>query len=90
MSDLELNEEVILDHNKSPRNFHRVEEANQMTEGCNRLCGDQITLYIRLEDDLIREISFRGNNWRALASPAPKSIARYNVRFEGENINVEI
>jgi nitrogen fixation NifU-like protein len=62
MSDLrELYQEVILDHNKKPRNFQVLEGANRRAEGYNPLCGDQITVYLRLEDDVIREVSFQGS-----------------------------
>jgi nitrogen fixation NifU-like protein len=61
MSDLrELYQQVILDHYKTPRNFHELEGANQRAEGYNPLCGDQITVYLRVEGDRIREISFQG------------------------------
>jgi len=62
MSDLrELYQEVILDHNKKPRNFHKLEAANRSAEGYNPLCGDQFTVYLQLEDDVIRNISFQGS-----------------------------
>ena len=62
MSDLrELYQEVILDHNKRPRNFHKLEGANRTAEGYNPLCGDQITVSLRLEDDVIKDIGFQGS-----------------------------
>jgi nitrogen fixation NifU-like protein len=62
MSDLsELYQQMILDHNKSPRNFRKLEGANRTAEGYNPLCGDQITVYIQLEGDLIKDISFQGS-----------------------------
>lgn len=62
MSDLrELYQQVILDHNKQPRNFHRLEGANRTAEGYNPLCGDHITLYLRLEDGVIGDVSFQGS-----------------------------
>ena len=62
MSDLrELYQEVILDHNKRPRNFQKLEGANRAAEGYNPLCGDQLTVYLRLEDDMINDISFQGS-----------------------------
>ena len=61
MSELsELYQEVILDHNRSPRNFHKLEDANRVAAGNNPLCGDQVTVYARVEDDVIRDISFEG------------------------------
>src|SRR5437867_7566599 len=62
MSDLrELYQEVILDHNKRPRNFQKLERANRAAEGYNPLCGDQITVYLCVEDDVIRDVSFQGS-----------------------------
>src|SRR5688572_30453297 len=62
MSELdELYQEVILDHNKSPRNFRKMEDANRKADGYNPLCGDQVTVYLKLEDGLIRDISFQGS-----------------------------
>jgi len=61
MSDLrELYQQVIFDHNKKPRNFHNLQGANRTAEGYNPLCGDQVTVYLQLEGDVIRNISFQG------------------------------
>src|SRR5439155_15051515 len=62
MSELsELYQQVILDHNKKPRNFRRLETANHSAEGFNPLCGDQLTVYLNLPDDAVKEISFEGS-----------------------------
>jgi nitrogen fixation NifU-like protein len=62
MSELsELYQQVILDHNKKPRNFKKLEEANHSAEGYNPLCGDQLTVYLNLEDDTVKEITFEGS-----------------------------
>jgi len=62
MSELsELYQQVILDHNKKPRNFRKLETANHSAEGYNPLCGDQLTIYLNLEDDLVREVGFEGS-----------------------------
>jgi len=61
MSDLrELYQEVIFDHNRRPRNFREMPEANRKVEGYNPLCGDRLTVYLRVEEDLIRDVSFHG------------------------------
>ena len=61
MSNLrELYQQVILDHNKQPRNFHRLEGANRTVEGYNPLCGDKVTVYLEVADDRIGNISFQG------------------------------
>jgi len=57
----ELYQEVIFDHNRSPRNFHRMDDADRVAEGHNPLCGDQLTLYVRLKDGVIDEVSFVGH-----------------------------
>jgi len=56
----ELYQQVILDHNKHPRNFHKLEDANRKAEGFNTLCGDRLTLYVRLENDVIADVGFEG------------------------------
>ena len=56
----ELYQQVILDHNKKPRNFHVLEGANRTAEGYNPLCSDQITLYLRLEDGVVKDAAFQG------------------------------
>ena len=62
MSELsELYQQVILDHNKKPRNFRRLESANHHAEGYNPLCGDQLTVYLNVEDDALKEVSFEGS-----------------------------
>ncbi len=56
----ELYQQVILDHNKSPRNFRAIASATRRVEGFNPLCGDHYTVYVRLEGDRIADISFEG------------------------------
>ena len=61
MSELsELYQQVILDHNKKPRNFQKLENANRMSEGFNPLCGDQLTVYMLMEEGVVRDLSFVG------------------------------
>lgn len=78
MSELsELYQQVILDHNKKPRNFHKLEEANRTAEGYNPLCGDQLTVYLQLEDEVIKDISFEGSGCaisKAAASMMTQSV----------------
>ena len=62
MSELsELYQQVILDHNKKPRNFRKLENANHSAEGYNPLCGDHLTIYLNLEGDAVKEIAFEGS-----------------------------
>jgi nitrogen fixation NifU-like protein len=57
----ELYQQVILDHNKSPRNFKKLETANRSAEGYNPLCGDKIDIYLDVEDKIVKDISFQGS-----------------------------
>ncbi len=60
-SDLrELYQSVILDHNKRPRNFHKPECANRSAEGINPLCGDQLVVYLNIEDGIVKDVGFNG------------------------------
>ncbi|UCF18357.1 MAG: SUF system NifU family Fe-S cluster assembly protein [Gemmatimonadota bacterium] len=62
MSDLrELYQQVIIEHSRSPRNFKDLEGANHSAEGYNPLCGDQVTVFVVVEDGTIRDISFKGS-----------------------------
>lgn len=62
MADLrELYQEIILDHNKSPRNFCKIDEPNRQAEGFNPLCGDHYSVFVKVVDDTIQEVSFEGS-----------------------------
>jgi len=62
MSDLrEMYQETILDHGKHPRNFERMSDAHRTAEGHNPLCGDRITIFVKVEDDRIARVTFQGN-----------------------------
>jgi nitrogen fixation protein NifU and related proteins len=62
MSELrELYQEMILDHNKKPRNFRRLEGADRHAEGYNPLCGDHFNVYVKLAGDVIEDVSFEGS-----------------------------
>jgi nitrogen fixation NifU-like protein len=56
----ELYQELILDHSKKPRNFGELPQANRRAEGYNPLCGDRATVYLRVEDDRVQDVRFRG------------------------------
>ena len=62
MSELsDLYQEVILDHSRKPHNYHVMPDATGRAEGNNPLCGDQVTVYVKLEGDYIVDVSFQGN-----------------------------
>jgi nitrogen fixation NifU-like protein len=56
----DLYQEVILDHGKRPRNFQKLREANRRAEGYNPLCGDRETVYLDVQGDRVRDVSFEG------------------------------
>jgi nitrogen fixation NifU-like protein len=57
----DLYQEVILDHNRRPRNFRAIDDPSRTQEGFNPLCGDRLTVYVTLEGDLIRDVAFQGS-----------------------------
>lgn len=56
----ELYQEVIFDHNRNPRNYHGMQRPTHVAQGHNPLCGDELTVYVRVEDGVVAEISFVG------------------------------
>ena len=59
MSELsDLYQEVILDHNKNPRNFREIENADKYADGNNPLCGDKLQVFINMEGDVVKDVSF--------------------------------
>ncbi len=62
MSDLsDLYQEVILDHNKNPRNYREIENADKVAEGNNPLCGDQLKVFLEMTDDKVSDVAFLGS-----------------------------
>jgi nitrogen fixation protein NifU and related proteins len=57
----DLYQEVIFDHNRNPRNFRVMDNANRQVEGFNPLCGDRLTLYLKIDDHVISDASFQGS-----------------------------
>jgi nitrogen fixation NifU-like protein len=55
-----LYQDVILDHNRAPQNYRPMEDANRRVEGNNPLCGDRLTVWLRMEGDLIADVTFQG------------------------------
>ena len=56
----DLYQEVIIDHSKRPRNFHQMADATRRVEGYNPLCGDKLALFVKLDGDVLRDVSFVG------------------------------
>ncbi len=89
MADLsELYQEVILDHNKNPRNFRKCETCNHESEGFNPLCGDHIWVYLDLEGDVIKDVSFQGNGCAISKSSASMmtSLVKGKTKQEAEKM----
>ena len=62
MSDLDaLYQELILEHNRRPKNYRVMEDADRKVEGHNPLCGDQLTLWVKLDGDQLKDVSFQGS-----------------------------
>lgn len=79
MSDIrELYQEMILEHQKKPRNYQVLEDANRRAEGFNPLCGDRITVYLNVEDDLIKDVAFQGSG--CAISKASASLMTVSVK----------
>ena len=57
----ELYQQLILDHNQNPRNFKELQQATHSCDGHNPLCGDEVTIYLQVADDVIKDISFTGS-----------------------------
>jgi nitrogen fixation NifU-like protein len=57
----DLYRDVIVDHNRNPRNFRPMPDADARAEGFNPLCGDRLTLYVKLDGDTIRDVAFQGS-----------------------------
>ena len=91
MSDLrELYQEVLLDHYKRPRNFRRPEDANKHADGFNPLCGDKVSVFLRVEDGVVCDIAFQGSGCAISTASASmmteslkgKSVAEVAIIFE--------
>jgi nitrogen fixation NifU-like protein len=57
----ELYQNVILEHNRSPRNYRAMDDAGRKAQGSNPLCGDQVTVWLRMDGDVIKEATFQGS-----------------------------
>ncbi len=87
----ELYQEVILDHNRRPRHFHALEHANRQADGYNPLCGDKLRVFLRIEGDVVREISFQGTGCAISKASASmmtdavvgRTVAEIDALFDG-------
>ena len=84
----ELYQQVILDHNKSPRNFRKIEHPTQMAEGFNPLCGDHIDIFLIVEDGIVKDVSFQGTGCAISKASASlmTSIVKGKTKEEAEKL----
>ena len=85
----ELYQEVLMDHNRRPRNFRKPDDANRSAEGFNPLCGDEVTLYLEVDDDdYIKDVGFQAVGCaisKASASMMTEAVKGLSVK-DAENV----
>ncbi|MCH8825345.1 MAG: SUF system NifU family Fe-S cluster assembly protein [Chloroflexi bacterium] len=85
----ELYQEVLMDHNRRPRNFRKPDDANRSAEGFNPLCGDEVTLYLEVDDDdNIKDVGFQAVGCaisKASASMMTEAVKGLSVK-DAENV----
>jgi nitrogen fixation protein NifU and related proteins len=87
MSDLKaLYQEIILDHNRNPRNFKKMEDASCSVDGYNPLCGDHYTVFLKMDHEIVQEISFQGSGCAISKASASvmSTILKGKTRAEAE------
>jgi nitrogen fixation protein NifU and related proteins len=84
----ELYKQVILDHNKAPRNFRKIENPSKFAEGYNPLCGDKINIYVNFDNENISDISFQGSGCAISKASASlmTSMLKGKTRKEAEEL----
>lgn len=84
----ELYQQVILDHNKNPRNYREMEHPTSKIEGYNPLCGDHYTVFLNVDGDVIKDISFTGNGCAISKASASvmSSTVKGKTREEAEQL----
>jgi nitrogen fixation NifU-like protein len=88
MSTDALYQEMILDHNRKPRNFREMANADRRVEGRNPLCGDSLTLWVKLDGDSITDVSFTGQGCAISKASASlmTSVVKGKTRAQAEQI----
>jgi nitrogen fixation NifU-like protein len=84
----ELYQELILEHNRSPRNYRRIDDATGHAEGRNPLCGDQLSVWVKLEGDLVADASFQGSGCAISKSSASLMTAALKGRTHAEALRM--
>jgi nitrogen fixation NifU-like protein len=84
----ELYQELILEHNRSPRNFRAMDGASGHAEGRNPLCGDQLSVWLKLEGDVVADASFQGSGCAISKSSASLMTAALKGRTRAEALRM--
>jgi len=85
MADLrELYQEVILDHSKNPRNFRKIDPADRHADGTNPLCGDRVSLFVKLDGGRIADVAFQGQGCAISKSSASMMTDALKGKSEAE------
>jgi nitrogen fixation NifU-like protein len=80
----DLYRDVIVDHNRSPRNFRKIAGATRVLEGFNPLCGDKLTVYLKMDGDVIQDLSFEGSGCAISVASASLMTERLKGRKRAE------
>jgi nitrogen fixation NifU-like protein len=84
-SDLQqLYQAAIIDHYRNPRNFHRLDQANRHADGSNPLCGDKLSVYVEVEDGVIKDIGFTGTGCAIFIASASMMTESVKLRTVAE------
>lgn len=84
----DLYQELILDHSKKPRNFRLIEGADRRAEGFNALCGDRISLYLKMDGDRIADVGFQGSGCAISKASASLMTATLKGRSKQEALDL--
>ena len=85
MSELsELYQDTILEHNKNPRNFREIEDADKLADGNNPLCGDALRVYVKLDGDTVTDVAFKGSGCAISKASASMMTQAVKGRTKGE------
>lgn len=87
-SERALYEQVILDHNKNPRNFREIAEPDRELKGYNPLCGDQFTIYVKFDGDVIADVAFKGSGCAISKSSASVMTTELKGKTRAEALEI--
>ena len=79
-----LYQEIILEHNRKPRNFREMADASRTVEGNNPLCGDKLTLWVKMDGDTVSDVSFKGEGCAISKASASLMTAAVKGKTRGE------